>query len=95
VLAAEDVANESPRRAPTLADVARVAEVSLSTAARVLRDPATKVAPDLVERVRLAARELDYVPNVLARSLRGGTPTMVGLIVGDMLDPYYGAIARP
>ena len=94
VLVVESVATESARRAPTLNDVARAAGVSLSTAARVLRDPATKVAPDLVERVQLAARELDYVPNVLARSLRGGTQTMVGLIVGDMLDPYYGVIAE-
>jgi LacI family transcriptional regulator len=42
----------------------------------------------------VAADELKYVPNVLARTLRGGGPTMVGLIVGDMLDPYYGAIAE-
>lgn len=94
MFADEDVAKENPRRAPTLHEVARAAGVSLSTAARVLRDPETKVAPDLVERVRVAARELDYVPNALARSLRGGTATMVGLIVGDMLDPYYGAIAE-
>ena len=81
-------------RSPTLIDVARVAGVSLATAGRVLREPETKVAPDLVERVRRAADELHYVPNILARSLRGGTPTTVGLIVGDMLDPYYGTIAE-
>jgi LacI family transcriptional regulator len=80
--------------APTLADVARRAEVSVSTAARVLRNPDTTVDPALAARVRVAAEELRYVPNVLARTLRGGGPTMVGLIVGDMLDPYYGAIAE-
>jgi LacI family transcriptional regulator len=80
--------------APTLADVAARAEVSVSTAARVLRNPDTTVDPALAARVRVAAEELDYVPNVLARTLRGGGPTMVGLVVGDMLDPYYGAIAE-
>jgi LacI family transcriptional regulator len=86
--------SEDYGRSPTLTDVARVAGVSLATAARVLRDPETKVAPELAERVRRAADELHYVPNMLARSLRGGTPTMVGLVVGDMLDPYYGTIAE-
>ncbi len=66
----------------------------MSTAARVLRDPQTNVDPELAARVRVAADELEYVPNVLARTLRGGGPTMVGLIVGDMLDPYYGSIAE-
>jgi LacI family transcriptional regulator len=80
-------------RPPTLQDVARRAEVSTSTAARVLRGTDQSVNAALRERVRSAAREIGYVPNVLARSLRGGGPRMVGLVVGDMLDPYYGAIA--
>jgi len=80
-------------RPPTLQDVAQRAEVSTSTAARVLRGTGDTVNTDLRDRVLSAAREIGYVPNVLARSLRGGGPRMVGLVVGDMLDPYYGAIA--
>ena len=80
-------------RSPTLANVASRANVSISTAARVLRNSDYPVDKDLAEAVRTAAREIGYVPNMLARSLRSGGPTMVGLIVGDMLDPYYGEIA--
>lgn len=81
-------------RAPTLADVARRAGVSVSTTARVLRNDDYPVTPELSERVRDAAAEVGYVPNILARSLRGGTPTTIGLIVGDMLDPFYGEVAE-
>ncbi|HSI40726.1 MAG TPA: LacI family DNA-binding transcriptional regulator [Xanthobacteraceae bacterium] len=80
--------------APTLADVAREAGVSVSTAARVLRDDSYPVDKGLATAVREAAGRLSYVRNIHARNLRGGLPTMVGLIVGDMLDPYYGEIAE-
>jgi LacI family transcriptional regulator len=78
----------------TLADVAAAAEVSISTAGRVLRGSSLPVATKVAERVREAATRLGYVPNVAARSLRGAQPRMVGLVVGDMLDPYYGEIAE-
>ncbi len=78
----------------TLADVARAAGVSISTAGRVLRDEGWPVDPALKERVRRAAKELSYVRNAMARTLRAGSPAMVGLIVGNMLDPYYGEIAE-
>ncbi len=82
------------RSAVTLADVAQHAGVSVSTAARTLRDANSKVDPTLAAKVLAAAKELDYVPNLVARSLRGGGPATVGLVVGDMLDPYYGEIAE-
>lgn len=81
-------------KAPTIADVAAAAGVSLSTAARVLRNAAYPVDPALSKAVKNAAEQLGYVPNMLARSLRSGGPKMIGLIVGDMLDPYYGEIAE-
>lgn len=85
----------SPRGAsPTLADVAAAANVSVSTAGRVLRDQGWPVEPALRERVRAAADELGYVPNIMARSFRTGAPALVGLVTGNMLDPYYGEIGE-
>ena len=78
----------------TLNDVARDANVSVSTAARVLRGSTYPVAPELQERVRKAADKLGYVPNLLAKKLRGGEHSSIGLIVGNMMDPYFGAIAQ-
>lgn len=78
----------------TIVDVAREAGVSVSTAARVIRGSDATVDETLKERVRVAAQRLSYVPNVMARNLRAGAPTLVGLVVGDMLDPFYGEIAE-
>jgi LacI family transcriptional regulator len=79
---------------PTLVDVAREAGVSVSTAGRVLSDGGWPVDAELKERVLAAADRLSYVPNLLARTLRAGRPALVGLVVGNMLDPYYGEIAE-
>jgi LacI family transcriptional regulator len=81
-------------RSPTLADVAMAAGVSVSTAGRVLRDQGWPVEESLKERVRTAAEQLGYVPNVMARTLRAGAPALIGLVIGNMLDPYYGEIAE-
>lgn len=77
-----------------LVDIAREAGVSVSTAGRVLRNSELPVAQAVAERVRDVARRLGYVPNLLARNLRGAQPRTIGLVVGDMLDPYYGTVAE-
>jgi LacI family transcriptional regulator len=74
--------------------VAEVAGVSISTAARVLREGPNRVKPDLAARVMEAAGSLGYTPNLMARSLRAGSPPLMGLMVGDMLDPYFAAIGE-
>jgi LacI family transcriptional regulator len=78
----------------TLNDVARAADVSLATAARVLRGDDYPVAAGRKERVLKAAQKLHYVPNLLARVLKGGSHRSIGLVVGDMSDPYFGEIAQ-
>jgi LacI family transcriptional regulator len=75
-------------------DIAKEAGVSVSTAGRVLRDSHLPVAPKVAARVREAAQKLGYVPNLLARNLRGAQTRTVGLVVGDILDPYYGTVAE-
>jgi len=84
---------KAQRGEATLADVARTAGVSLATAARVLRRDNYPVSNKLKARVEAAAQSLGYVPNMLARNLRGARGSSLGLIVGDMRDPYFGKIA--
>jgi LacI family transcriptional regulator len=85
----------SGRTGPTtLADIAKAARVSVSTAGRALRDDGWPVDPELKARVLRAAKKLSYVRNAMARTLRGGEPAMIGLVVGNMLDTYYGEIAE-
>ncbi|MEO6997049.1 MAG: LacI family DNA-binding transcriptional regulator [Terracoccus sp.] len=79
--------------AVTLSDVAREAGVSVATASRALNGSTRVVRPDLAERVSAAARRLDYAPNAQAQAMARGATTVVGLIVHDIADPYFSAIA--
>lgn len=76
-----------------MADVARTAGVSASTVSNVLNRP-DLVAPATRERVLAAIDELQYVPNEPARHLRSGTARSVGLIVPDVANPFFSAVAR-
>ncbi|MFC7534009.1 LacI family DNA-binding transcriptional regulator [Actinoplanes sp. GCM10030250] len=80
-------------RPPTLSQVAARAGVSLKTASRALNDE-PNVAVGTGRRVREAADQLGYRLNGLARELRrGGTSALVGLISGDLANPFYSAVA--
>lgn len=74
---------------PTLADVARRAHVSPSTASKVMRE-AEGVSPHLRDLVRQAAAELDYRPSADGRALKaGGLPGHVTLAVPTLAGAYY------
>ncbi|MFJ4297887.1 LacI family DNA-binding transcriptional regulator [Curtobacterium sp. NPDC089689] len=77
----------------TLADVAERAGVSLATASRALNGSARKVRQESLDRVHAAARELRYTANVQAQAVARGTTTTLALVVGDIADPYFAAIA--
>jgi len=77
----------------TVADVARAAGVSVSTAARVLSR--NGYASEETRRLVLeAARNLGYVPNQIARSLRTRRSRMIGLLIGDVENAFYSTIAK-
>lgn len=77
----------------TLSDVARAAQVSLATASRVLNGSERKVADAFRERVERAAAELGYTTNVSAQATARGTSPVIALLVGDIADPYFAALA--
>jgi LacI family transcriptional regulator len=82
----------SPRRRVLLKDVARSANVSGSTASRALADdPRISLATRLT--VKAAAAELNYVPNVAARSLRMKHTRTLGLLIPDLRDPVHAQVA--
>ena len=80
-------------RRPTLTQVAALAGVSLKTASRALNSE-PNVAEETGRRVRDAADHLGYRLNGIARELRrGATSALVGLISGDLTNPFYSAVA--
>jgi LacI family transcriptional regulator len=78
--------------AVTLADVAARAGVSSATVSRVLNGN-YPVAGSTRERVQRAVDELDYVVNGQARALAAATSDLVGVLVNDVADPFFGVIA--
>ncbi|GAB2523456.1 LacI family DNA-binding transcriptional regulator [Paramicrobacterium agarici] len=81
-----------PSSSVTLHDVAAEAGVSLATASRVLNGSVRKVAESYRERVMAAAQRLGYAPNLSAQAMAKGRANIVGLLVGDIADPYFSAI---
>jgi LacI family transcriptional regulator len=79
---------------PTMRQVAALAGVSLKTASRVLNGE-NYVAAATAAKVHLAASQLGFRRNVIARELRAGArSTSIGLIIGDVANPFYARIAR-
>jgi LacI family transcriptional regulator len=77
----------------TISDVAARAGVSTATVSRALNGKST-VDPTLAARVRAAAIELGYHPNALARNLRRQETAVLALIISDVENPFFTAIAR-
>ena len=79
----------------TIADVAKAAGVSITTVSRVLSPGAVPhpVRADTAERVRAAARELNFFPSPMARGLASRRSGLIGLVVPDLADPHYPQIA--
>jgi LacI family transcriptional regulator len=77
----------------TIRDVARHAGVSVATVSHVINET-HYVTPELHERVFDAIRELDYRPNKLARALSRQAIPLLALIVPDISNPYWSAVAR-
>lgn len=82
------------RKRPTMVDVAREAGVGLKTVSRVVNSE-SGVSPELADRVRAAIATLGFRRNDMASNLRAGIPAAsIGLLIEDLGNPFYSAIAR-
>ena len=77
----------------TLEDVARRAGVSVATAGRALGNYG-RVSTKTRTLVLRAARDLNYHPNALARGMKQRLTYTVGLIVGNICNPFFSTIVR-
>ncbi len=76
----------------TIYEVAARAGVSPATVSRVLNGQ--RVSEDKTRRVHDAARELRYTPNRTARRLRRQTSELIALLIPDVENPFFTALAR-
>ncbi|HIW38926.1 MAG TPA: LacI family DNA-binding transcriptional regulator, partial [Candidatus Jeotgalicoccus stercoravium] len=77
----------------TIYDVAREAKVSMATVSRVLNGN-PNVKPETRKKVKDVIDRLNYRPNAVARGLASKKTTTVGVIIPDISDLYYSALAR-
>lgn len=76
----------------TLKEVAKLAGGNISTASRALNDSPSISAATKV-RVRQAAEELGYRPNLSARALSGKGTGAIALVVSDIMSPVWNILA--
>jgi LacI family transcriptional regulator len=74
-------------------DIARDLGVSVVTISKVLRNH-PDVGEETRERVLARVKELDYRPNLAARSLVTGRSYLIGLVIPDLLHPFFAEIAK-
>ncbi|MGL1957465.1 MAG: substrate-binding domain-containing protein [Colwellia sp.] len=77
----------------TIKDIARVANVSVATVSRVINN-GPKVGSKTRLKVQLIMKEMGYTPNANARALVTKTSTTIGVVIPDVSDPFFAALAH-
>ena len=77
----------------TRSDVAKLAGVSTATVSYVLNKSKT-LSPETTERVMRAVRELNYRPDIIARSMSTRESMQIGILLENISNPFYGDIIR-
>ena len=78
---------------PSVRDVAKRAGVSISTVSVTLNN-SSRVSAETRQRVMEAVEAIGYSPNSIARSLRLGRTNLIGLIVSEITNPFFAALAK-
>ncbi|WP_315076587.1 LacI family DNA-binding transcriptional regulator [uncultured Clostridium sp.] len=78
----------------TLLDVANHVNVSKTTVSMVLNNKKINVSEETRNKIFKAAKELNYIPNSLARTLSTNRSYTIGCIVPDIENPFFSEIAK-
>jgi len=80
----------------SIGDIAKRLNISITTVSFILNGKAEekRISSELARKVSKLAKELGYVPNHLAKSLRTGKTNIIGLIVEDIANPFFANVAR-
>ena len=80
----------------SIKDIARAAGVSIALVSYVLngKEKQARIGKEIAETIKRKAKELNYQPNQIAKSLKTGKTHTIGLIVADISNPFFANIAR-
>lgn len=83
----------SKQKNVTISDIAKRVNMTTITVSRAFSSP-HQVKPATLERILEVARELDYVPNAFARSLKRNESQIIGLITASVDNPFYSEMIK-
>lgn len=82
------------RMSVTIKDIARKVGVSIATVSMVINNKDSRISERTKQRINEAIRELNYHPNIAARSLMTSETKTVGLIIPDVSNPFFADFAK-
>ena len=77
----------------TLRDIAALLQTTTKTVSKALNDQ-PGVSPELRDKIKLAAEELHYVPNIFGRGLSGKPQRTIGVILPENANPFYSFVIK-
>jgi len=80
-----------PTKRTTLASIAQALEISVSTVSKALSN-SPEIGVETKKRVLEYAKANNYTPNSFASSFRKGTTSTIGLIIPNILNPFYAKV---
>jgi len=78
----------------TIKDIALQAKVSVATVSKILNKKDEHISDETRQKVIAIAKEINYTPNTLARSLVTKQTKTIGLILPDISNPFFPELAR-
>lgn len=83
-------------KAPSIKDIAKIANVSITTVSFIINGKAVEknISTAVIKRVEEIIIAEGYQPNQIARSLRTGNSKIIALMVEDISNPFFAGIAR-
>jgi len=78
----------------TLKEIARRAGVSVMTASNVVNGKQGHFSSDTYNRVMQVAAEVGYSPNIAAKHLRKGALGLIGIVLPDIMNPYFSELSQ-
>jgi len=77
----------------TIRDIAKSANVSHTTVSRALSD-SSLVTEKTKIKIKELARQMGYIPNAVAKGLATNKTNTIGMIIPDIMNPYYSEVAK-
>lgn len=82
-----------PKRTVTLKDLAEKTGYSINTVSRALRGK-DDIAEETIQRIKQTAKEMGYINNTIASSLRLGYTNTIAVILGDISNPHFAIMTK-